>query len=102
MDYKKFLMDTSPKKGDFVFLDPPYLVQQVKSYYEEAFDYEKFEELHEICKTLDKRGVMWMLTINNNKKLKDLFSDYDITYISKHSSLSSGRGQEQEMIVKNY
>lgn len=102
MDYKRFLIEASPKKGDFVFLDPPYLVQQVNSYYDDTFDYGNFEELYAICKKLDKRGVKWMLTVNNHKKLKSLFSDFDITFISKHSSLSSGRGQEHEMIVKNY
>ena len=44
-DYKTFLNKNKPKKGDFVFLDPPYLVKDVKKYYKDVFNLKNFEEL---------------------------------------------------------
>ena len=44
-DYIKFLKEYDIKKGDFVFIDPPYLVENVKSYYKETFDFDNFKNL---------------------------------------------------------
>ena len=78
-DYKKVL--SKAKKGDFVFLDPPYIEK-----HDYAFKYNKEEKLDttfiqnlltEVQK-LDKKGVMWMMTQAETKDIKHAFKKYTI------------------------
>jgi DNA adenine methylase len=102
LDYKDFLRKHQPHRGDFVFFDPPYFVEQVQSYYKHAFSYKDYEQLHDECKRLSNKGVKWMITVNKNAKLKTLFKDFNIKCINKYSWLSAGRGKEYEMVITNY
>lgn len=104
-DYKLFLQKTNPKKGDFVFLDPPYLVKKINNYYQDTFDKNDFEELKIICDKLNKNQVNFMVTLNYNKVFKDLFKNYNIKIINKYSFVSSNkksRNSEKEMVITNY
>lgn len=101
LDYREFLKKYPPKKNDFVFFDPPYLVNNVKQYYKDTFIHDNFVNLKTLCDSLDKRSVNWMITLNKNEKLRDLFSDYQVRYIKKFSHMS-GNGLEYEMIITNY
>ncbi len=108
LDYKDFLEKYTPKKGDFVFFDPPYFVEQVGSYYTESFAKDDYSALLKVCDVLDKRGVKWMVTVNKHPKIKKLFSagssrtKYNIASFEKYSSISAGKGKEYEMVIRNY
>jgi DNA adenine methylase len=91
-----------PQEGDFVFLDPPYLVEQVQSYYQNTFSLNDYKRLLKIYDELNRRRVKWLLTVGENKDIRELFKDYKITSIQKSSNISSGRGQEYELVVRNY
>lgn len=101
-DYIKFLKEKALKKGDFVFLDPPYLVNGIEQYYKETFEKKNFEDLKNLCNYLDKKKVNFMLTVNKHSYLKDLFKDYYQTSFKKHSGMSGGKYNEYEMIITNY
>lgn len=101
-EYNKFLNIQNFKNDDFVFLDPPYLVDNVNQYYKNTFDYNDYEKLKEICDTLDKQHIKFMLTTNKHLKLKELFKKYNITTFKKHSSFTSGKYHEYELIITNY
>lgn len=101
-DYRKFLVETTPKKGDFVFFDPPYLVDNVHQYYKDTFTMSDFKELKRELDKLDKKGVSWMLTVNKNAQLAELFKKYNHNVIKKHSSISTGKYNEYELIITNY
>lgn len=78
-DYKDVLKKA--KKGDFVFLDPPYF--ENKNY---TFNYNKNEiidqsfldELKLEVKQLDKKGVKWIMTNADTKEVRKSFSDFQI------------------------
>lgn len=102
-DYIKFLNEHKPKSGDFVFIDPPYLVENVNQYYKESFDIDDFEKLKKICDKLDSTKVNFMITLNKHTKLKKLFSKYHIkTFKKTYSGMSNGKVNEYEMIISNY
>lgn len=100
--YDVFVNHVTPQTGDFVFFDPPYLVDKIKEYYEETFDLENFKELKKVCDKLDKQGVRFMLTLNKNTALKKLFEAYEIKHIKKFSRMSNGKVNEYEMVIRNY
>lgn len=101
-DYKTFLTKNKPGKDDFVFLDPPYLVKGVDSYYKEIFDLNEFEKFKKICDTLDKNKVNFMVTLNRHTKLIKLFKGYKFKYINKKSTTSNNKMTEKEMVITNY
>ena len=101
-DYIKFLKEYDIKKGDFVFIDPPYLVENVKSYYKETFDFDNFKNLKNVCDKLNNKGINFMITLNKHPKLKELFKEYNIKIFKKYSTYTNGKFDEYEMIITNY
>lgn len=94
--------------GDFVFLDPPYLLEgnkEPKIYEtERAFDLSQHERLARELVDLKSRGVQFMLTNSVSKELIALYLDlgFDIEIVSSRRSINSKiheRGEEGELIV---
>lgn len=100
------LAATSP--GDFVFLDPPYLVSNDKdsNIYErnKAFTFGDHERLAEEVARLQERGVGFMLTNSASKNLLKLYRDLGLSVdvVAMRRSINSKtdeRGEEAELIV---
>ena len=92
------------KDGDFIFLDPPY--SQCKTTYN-GIKWEDihFKYLYEELGFIGEMGVNWLLTINDNEFIRDLFKSYymvahDVSYSC--SQTNAGRGKKPELIVTNY
>lgn len=100
-DYKDILKKS--KKGDFIFLDPPYI--EDKDY---QFNYNKDEKLnikfiHELykeVKKLDNKGVKWMMTQADTKEIKNIFKDYNIKIFEVYRRVS--KNYKNELIIMNY
>ncbi len=102
-DYKDFFQHMSIRKGDFVFLDPPYLVRNVKEYYTTTFSEEDFEDMFQICEMLDKKNVNWMITVNSDPFLIKLFKGFKIQTITKPNTMNiSKKKTDKELIITNY
>jgi len=102
-DYKDYLQRNKPKKGDFVFIDPPYLVSNVKTYYKRSFTIEDVKTLRNICDNLSEKDVRVMITFNDNSEIKKIFKDYNIYSFQKGSILSNYIDiKEKEIIITNY
>lgn len=91
-DYKSVLKKFA-KKGDFVFLDPPYQpvgqFSDFKRYTKEQF-YEKDQiELAILFQQLVKKGCYVMLTNSNHPFILDLYKDYHIETIQTKRLISS-------------
>jgi len=91
-DYKDVLKKTA-KRGDFVFLDPPYLpvskYADFKRYTKEQFYEEDHRELAKEVSRLQKLGCHVVLTNSNHPLVHELFEPYDIEVISTRRNISS-------------
>jgi len=100
-DYKKVL--EMAKKGDFVFLDPPYVMDYAYSFSylkkDQAFS---VEDLAFECQKLDDRGVKFLMTNTDGDQTRKLFSKYkSVEYINNNST--PGRpSSKKEVIFFNY
>jgi len=103
MDFKKVLHKA--KKGDFVFLDPPYL--EDRNY---NFSYNKDQsinksfliDLYNEIQKLDKKGVRWMMTQADTKEIRNLFGKYNISKYKVIRVLRKDNKYPHELLIKNY
>lgn len=100
-DYKKVL--DLAKKGDFVFLDPPYIEKhnyQFNYNKDEVIDSYFIETLLKEVKKLDKRGVKWMMTQANTSFVRKIFKDYTIKTFKAYRIAK--KDFSSEAIIMNY
>ncbi|PTD31238.1 DNA adenine methylase [Mycoplasma leachii] len=97
------------KKGDFVYLDPPYMPLSSSSsftgYTQSGFDENQQIKLKQICDALNKKGVKFLLSNSDHPFIKDLYKNYTITIIKAKrviNSKSDKRGEINEILVRNY
>jgi len=100
---------SSAKKGDFVYFDPPYDTFEDKNnfttYTKNLFGKEEQKRLSNVFKDLDNRGVKVMLSNHNTEFIRELYSQFNIKVINARrsiNSVSSGRGNVEEVIITNY
>lgn len=66
-----------PRKGDFVYLDPPYLpisdTSKFAGYTEKRFRKADLAELARCCERLTERGVSWVMSNRDNAMVRELF-----------------------------
>ena len=99
-DYLKILDKT--KKGDFVFLDPPYIEE--KKY---AFNYTKdqdfsIKKLKEELHNLDKKQVKWMMTQIDTIQVRNIFKNYNFKSYVNNSNFNNFETLKKELIITNY
>ena len=104
-DFEKTVKNA--KKGDFIYLDPPYDsdTSTFNSYTENGFGKEEQIRLAEVFKELDKRGCYVMLSNYNTKLIKELYKDYNFNYVTAPRNIgasSKNRGKVEEVIITNY
>ena len=107
VDYKEALKSVS--KGDFVYIDPPYLPisssSAFVSYTADGFGEKEQIELKGTCDMLDKLGVKFLLSNSYHPFLLDLYKDYNIKIVEARRSVNSKghkRGKIREILVCNY
>lgn len=99
--YKSVLLECH--KGDFVFLDPPYIEK-----HNYKFNYNKGEELnktflHELFKQvtrLDSLGVKWMMTQAETEEVLKTFEKYNITKVPIYRIRK--KAYVNELLIMNY
>lgn len=106
-DYKDTLSKVS--KGDFVYLDPPYVPLNATSYFtsytDVGFDLKDQEDLKEICDLLTSKGAKFMHSNSNTPIINNLYKDYNIDIVQANRAINSkgkGRGAVEEVIITNY
>lgn len=101
-DYSKCLRKA--KKGDFVYLDPPY-DETFTSYTKNDFNREEQIRLAREFKKLSKNGIKVMLSNNNTDLIRELYQEFNIHIINAKRNINSksdGRGYVEEVIITNY
>jgi DNA adenine methylase len=75
LDFRESLIRA--KRGDFVYLDPPYLpisdTSKFSGYTEQRFRASDLRELSDVCRGLTERGVHWVLSNRDNSMIRGLF-----------------------------
>lgn len=98
----------TPDRGDFVYLDPPYLpiftqqgvekepTAKFNKYTAKTFEMADLIELAEICRELSKRGVNWVMSNRDDESVRALFPDAEIVRFTTHRSLAAQSRREVE------
>lgn len=105
-DFRDVLHKAS--SGDFVYLDPPYLpvfsrpdiekepTAKFNKYTAKTFELADLMELADICRSLSKRGVKWIMSNRDTESVRSLFSDAEIIQFSTHRALAAQSKREVE------
>ena len=104
-DFEEAVKDA--KKGDFVYLDPPYDsdTSTFNDYTENGFNKDEQRRLALLFKELSDRGCYVMLSNHNTILVNELYKDYNIHVISAKRNINSNgkkRGKVEEVIITNY
>lgn len=95
-------------RGDFVYLDPPYLpiftrpgvekepTAKFNKYTAKTFEMSDLIDLAEICADLSRRGVRWVMSNRDTASVRDLFPDTEIIRFTTHRSLAAQSRREVE------
>jgi len=99
------------KKGDFIYLDPPYHKESKTSftkYQKGGFNEEEQKKLASLLKKLDKKGVMFLLSNSNTQFINELYKDFTIVKVTvgRHiNNKNKGKNKNvgpNEVLVFNY
>lgn len=105
-DFRDLL--ASAKKGDFVYLDPPYLpvfskpdiekepTAKFNKYTAKTFEIADLVDLAQVCDDLSDRGVEWVMSNRDTEGVRELFSRHDIVSFTAHRALSAQSRREVE------
>jgi DNA adenine methylase len=90
-DFRDVLAE--PMRGDFVYLDPPYLPVSDTSkfffYTEKRFRRPDLAELASACRELTDRGVHWVLSNRDTPDVRELFADAHIVRLTTRRSVAA-------------
>jgi len=79
------------KKGDVVYIDPPYIPiskTSFTSYTKEKFSLENQKELSDLFDKLSKKGVFVLLSNSNTPEVHELYKKYNISEIKATRSIN--------------
>ena len=101
-------LSKSIKKGDFVYLDPPYYPiteTSFTTYTESGFDQKDHERLKDFCDLINKKKAYFLLSNSYHDNLKHIYKKYKIETVGARRSINSkkdGRGKVPELLISNY
>lgn len=97
------------RKGSFVYLDPPYdpvsSSANFTGYDKGGFDRQQQVRLKEVCDSLNKKGVKFLLSNSATDFILDLYNEYEIIKVKAKRNINSNadlRGEVDEVLVRNY
>lgn len=106
-DYAEVLAEIP--RGSFVYLDPPYdpvsNTANFTGYSRGGFSREDQVRLRECCDDLNRRGIKFMLSNSSTDFIREQYAPYNITIVQAKRAINSdaaGRGQVDEVVVRNY
>jgi DNA adenine methylase len=96
--------------GDFVYFDPPYAPLSATSnftnYSNDGFSSDDQLALAELCRRLDRNGVLFMLSNSDVPEVRDLYEpNFKVETVQAGravNSVGSKRGKVSEVLVRNY
>lgn len=101
LDFVDFFKNRKPKKGDFIFLDPPY-DSTFSTYANNEFVNNDHIRLASFCKTTDAN---FMLVIKNTDFIHELYKDFNIVTFDKKYVVSFQNRNDKDaehLLITNY
>lgn len=96
------LIKTNLKKGDLVFLDPPYTVAHENNgfiqYNQQIFSWEDQERLAELLSYISKENAYFILTNAAHESIKKLFGDLGKLTVVQRPSTIGGKGAKRTLV----
>jgi DNA adenine methylase len=93
-----------PKKGDFVYFDPPYH-KTFSGYDGLGFGDKEHKELAAFCRELSQKGVLFMLSNSDTPFIRQLYEGFDIENVEASRFISckaNKRKKINELQIRNY
>lgn len=107
IDFEKVL--TEAKKGDFVYLDPPYQplskTSSFTGYSLNGFGESEQQRLKRVFDELTNKGCYALLSNSAAPFILDLYKEYNPIIVTANRAINSNasrRGKIEEVLVKNY
>jgi len=112
-NYDKFKISKF-KKGDLVYIDPPYYPcskSSFTSYWKTPFQVKEQIKLATFCKKLDMAGIKFIVSNSPCQGIKDLYKDYNMRtfYIGRQmrsaegkSAVFENKNEDNEILIWNY
>lgn len=95
-------------KNDFIYIDPPYATRDARSFSEydaNSFSVPDLQELFNLLKDADQRGVKFMLSYADCKEMRIFCDFWNFEKIQVKRNIAGFAGHRRsasELIVKNY
>ena len=106
LDFETLFDKYEPRKGDYWYLDPPYIVATEKgSYYMNNFTVEDHTRLRDCVNKIDKNGGLFMVSYDYRDEVKELYKDYNVKTITMKyaGATDESRAKERkEYVITNY
>lgn len=106
---ESFVEDESPRKGDFIYCDPPYdpisTTSDFTAYSKDGFTKEHQRQLAERARELQAKGVFVMLSNSDTPYVRELYDGFQIATVQRAGTVSSKgdkRGKVDEVIITSY
>jgi len=102
------IVDSEVRKGDFVYLDPPYAVRNTKifrQYDPQTFGPDDLKRLKSILTKIDSSGALFLLSYANCEESKHYFSNWPSIEIEVQRNIagfSKHRRKATEILVSNF
>jgi len=97
-----------PEKGDFVYLDPPYIPLDKTSftkYSSDDFAEKDHRNLVDFCSKLNDDGIFFMISNSSTPLTKEIYGQFTLKEIQVMRTIAgshSKRGMAKELIITNY
>jgi DNA adenine methylase len=105
-DFESTISDAS--SGDFIYFDPPYYkiggYSDFNRYTPDQFRQTDHERLADVCRKLEKRGVLWAVSNSDTELVRSLFAGFSIRAVKarREINLSSAKRDIDELLITNY
>jgi len=101
--YSEFLSHVTPE--DFVYLDPPYALETIKSfvgYHKHGFCSEEQTRLFDMCKKFSESGVNFVMSNSHVPVVTDFFDGFEIDVVEAKRSINSKNpgSKSNEVIIR--
>ena len=106
LDFETLFNKYEPRKDDYWYLDPPYIIATEKgSYYMNNFTVEDHTRLRDCVNRIDQAGGKFMVSYDYREEVKELYKDYNIKTLDLKYSGATKKARDKERkeyIIMNY